>query len=410
MSLISCAYSLSAQNDVDDLLLRTGPVDVQGTEAPPLEPAHYEKYPFLNLDANVIEYNGSDWSDIRRRIDAIDDTVMSIVHIGDSHLQAEGATSRTRALLQKFYGSAGRGLITPLKLAGTNQPTDYVISSSSKFIPAIIMRRPWAVPMGFTGVSLCPESKSFNFTITTKAVEGIGNDFDVLKVYCRGDMPKLTSATASPNGPVNFIQNISADTLRILLLEPVNTVTLEFETAGKCSVSGFKLENSMTGIEYHVIGNNGARYDTYNGLGNFGSSIKALSPNLIIISLGANEAFGRITDAAFYGNIDRLVRDLQQNNPKAKILLVTPGECMKRDGKTFHINTDVDRLRKVILQYGRDNHVATWDWYEIAGGEGSSVHWVEHDLLSKDRIHNTWPGYHLQGNLFYDALVKAFHK
>ncbi len=407
--MVASVALLSNHADPDeDTDLRTGLIDLDGlsSDYAPLVAIDMSQYPFLNLKDNEINLNGDDWSDLRGRFEAIDDTIVSIVHIGDSHLQADCATARTRTLLQNHYGSSGRGLVIPFRLAGTNQPLDYSITTDSRMVTASIMRTPYPTTMGFTGISLEPRSRRFDITVTAKPCYGATQEFDCIKVYGRGAMPDVIAAK-SAGGAIKFDQHISGDTLRINLHDYTDHVTLDFESKGKCNIFGFKLENSMMGVEYHVIGNNGARYDTYSKALNIGASLRALSPNLVIISLGANEAYGRISDAAFYSNIDALVEDIRSGNPDTHIMLVTPGPCQKRYNGVYRDNTDIWRLGKVIKQYGSDNNVAVYDWYHVAGGTAGSEAMLRDGLLSKDHIHNTLDGYVLQGELFYNALIKA---
>lgn len=396
-----------ADEDDDDTELRTESLCIEGqSDDAPMVTIDISQYPFLNLKENNIIFNGDDWSDLRGRFSAIDDTIVSIVHIGDSHLQADVASARTRTLLQNHYGSSGRGLIVPLKLAHTNQPFDYAITSDCRLVTASLMRTPYPTTMGFTGVSIEPRSRRFSICISTKPNYGQTQDFDCIKVYGHGEMPMLKKAT-SVSTEVNFEQHLYRDTLTINLSDYVDHVDLDFSTKGKCNIFGFKLENSMMGVEYHVIGNNGARYDTYNKVGGIGRALRALSPDLVIISLGANEAYGHITDTAFYENIDIFVRDIRSGNPKAHIMLVTPGPCMKRYNGAYRDNLDIKRLRNVIMRYGYNNRIAVYDWYVIAGGAAGSHAMLEYGLLSKDHIHNTLDGYILQGELFYNALIQA---
>lgn len=393
--------------DDDDADVRTGPVNISGAvDDAPLVEFDLSQYPFLNLNDNVIVFNGDDWSDLRGRFENIDDTIVSIVHIGDSHLQADIATARTRTLLQSHYGSSGRGLIVPLKLARTNQPTDYTITSDDQMTAATMMRIPYATAMGFTGVSIEPHGSRFAISITTKPSYGISQEFDCIRLYGRGTLPRVESVRSS-SGNIKFEQLVSGDTLAIMLNDYTDNVNLQFKSEGKCNIFGFKLENSMMGVEYHVIGNNGARYDTYNKIGGIGESITSLSPNLVIVSLGANEAYGRISDAAFYNNIDILVKDIRDANPDAHIMLVTPGPCQKKYSGTYGDNLDVRRLRDVIMNYCSDNGIAVYDWYSVAGATEGSEAMLTYGLLGKDRIHNTMEGYKLQGELFYNALIKA---
>ena len=94
-----------------------------------------ESYPFLKLDANRIEMNGDDWSDLAARFAAARDSdhTFSLVYLGDSHIQADFGGAVLRSRMTNAAGSAGRGLIIPFKLAGTNQPADYGVHLHSAF-------------------------------------------------------------------------------------------------------------------------------------------------------------------------------------------------------------------------------------------------------------------------------------
>ena len=60
------------------------------------------------------------------------DTVITIVQLGDSRIQAGHYSGRMMRLLQQQFGNAGRGWIAPFKLSKTNEPDDYFISSVAK--------------------------------------------------------------------------------------------------------------------------------------------------------------------------------------------------------------------------------------------------------------------------------------
>ena len=109
---------------------------------------------FIDNDANVISLsNASDtqrqsWKHLSARMDSLEhhtsDGIVRILHIGDSHIQAEFVTNALRAMLQEVYGNAGRGLVSPLRLAGTNQPVDYVITAPMAGKNLIFtFSRPW---------------------------------------------------------------------------------------------------------------------------------------------------------------------------------------------------------------------------------------------------------------------------
>ena len=139
---------IATSPDTTDAGVRANPILGEDRESG----SESHRYSFIHYNANRICLNGADWSGLRHILKdaAAGHGTLDIVHIGDSHIQAEGNTSRVRRHLQRRYGSAGRGLITPFRLAGTNQPTDYRSTSSTSFASAKLMRTPWHTSMGFT--------------------------------------------------------------------------------------------------------------------------------------------------------------------------------------------------------------------------------------------------------------------
>ena len=66
------------------------------------------------------------------------------------------------------------------------------------------------------------------------------------------------------------------------------------EEAPLYALNGVVLESNNPGIIYHNIGVNGAKYSDYNKYPLFFDQLKALQPDLIIVSLGTNESYGKI--------------------------------------------------------------------------------------------------------------------
>ena len=403
-----------AQIDTADSETRANPVLGVDNQADKTS----SRYPFINYKANHIRLNGADWSGLRLALHnaAQGHGTANIVHIGDSHIQAEGNTSRTRRQMQQKYGNAGRGLITPFRLAGTNQPTDYRITSPSTFAAAKLMRLPWPTTMGFTGISLPISSAATTFDIHNS------DAFDTIVVYGRG---KIAITKIEAGGQAICFEGLAGDnSFSAALSDATSACTITLSAPGG-NIFGFELRYGNDGVRYHAIGNNGATFAQYNSIPGFGSAIRQLSPDLVIISLGTNEAFGKTTDEAITRQIDTMVDDIRAHNPEVQILLTTPAECQRsiyttkrtrrrrgrkartRRIRTYAVNTNIARLRATILRYGESHNIATWDWYDVAGGDGASHHWLSANLLGGDRIHRTWTGYHLEGDLLAEALDKA---
>ena len=361
-------------------------------------------YPFINLSKNIITYNGANWESFYKKLSNSNNNKISILHIGDSHLQADIATGKTRMLMQEKFGNAGRGIIIPFKLAKTNQPIDYSFNCSCNYTYSSLMKRPWRTSMRLTGVSFSPTSEKFNISINTSNRKTPNQHFYTLRIHVEGDLyvdDVITNNKSLIYEEDFIIEESQSDHTDIIFKEPQTSVQLSLSSIGKLTVFGVSLLNNSNGVIYNVIGNNGATYETYNRMGNMGQDCSIFNPDLIIVSLGTNEAFGTISDDAFYNTIANFVNDMKRFNPNTPILLVTPMECQRKG----RINTNIKRLRDVIIRYGFNNNIAIYDWYEVAGGDGASSKWGTNQLMGGDRIHNTSKGYYLQGTLLYEALI-----
>lgn len=381
---------------------------------------------FIHRNANHIIYNGADWSRLRSAVLSSSETPVSIVHIGDSHVQADISTGTTRELLQYDFGNAGRGLVSPLKMSGTNQPNDYVFQSRNSWNPVKLMSSAWRQTVGFTGTSIRPLTASAEVTIGT-SVRDDYNPFRSLTLFHNGSLT-IKSVTSDTGEKLDFRSVPSHDYTQIMLPSPQTQVTIDFTSAGDLTIYGATLSGDRPGLFYHAIGNNGAAYETYNRIGNVGAGIAPLDPNLIIISLGTNEAFGKLNTASFKGSVDRLVKNIRTANPDATLLLTTPMEChrsvsttkkvrvkgrrgkrrtVNRTSRSYSVNPNIAPLRNVILEYGKENGIAVYDWYEVAGGRGASSYWISNQLFAKDRVHHTHKGYNIEGRMLYEAIIDA---
>lgn len=416
-----CAQDVVTEDDATELLSGTVIIPDEADDIDIPIPS------FIHKNANHIIYNGADWSKLRKAFLASDATPVSIVHIGDSHVQADISTGITRELLQYDFGNAGRGLVSPLKMSSTNQPSDYTFQSRNSWTPVKLMSPSWRQTVGFTGASIRPVASSSELTIGTSERDDY-NPFRSLTIFHNGKFT-VKSVTGEDGAKLDFRAIPSRDYTQIMLPSQQTKVTVDFASSGDLTVFGAALSGDRPGLFYHAIGNNGAAYETYNRIGNVGAGIRPLEPNLVIISLGTNEAFGRQPNVtAFKNSIDRLVKNIRTANPDALILLTTPMEChrsvtttkkvrvkgkrgrrrtVNRTSRSYTVNANIAPLRTAILEYGKDNGIAVYDWYEVAGGRGASSSWISQNLFAKDRVHHTHKGYNLEGRLLYEALMDA---
>lgn len=179
------------------------------------------------------------------------------------------------------------------------------------------------------------------------------------------------------------------DTLRTSFITPLLTDSIQ-----------------ISGVCYYVAGANGAEYSTYNQNSEFFKETALLQPDLVIISMGTNEAFGYLDKNVFENNIDAFVSQIRWYNPAAEILITTPGDALKK--RT--LNTNIEKACSILINYSSISNVAIWDLNSIMGGEGSMKKWFKAGLSQNDRVHFSREGYYIQGLLFFNALMNELDK
>lgn len=371
---------------------------------------------FIRRDENVIKLNGADWSGVKKAAANSSQTKFCIVHIGDSHIQAGISAEVIRENLQLDLGNGGRGLLSPLRLSGTNQPWDYKFDSSGTWFVDKVMREPWKYGMGFNGTALTMKDTTAFLHISTNENDEEYDPFSTIELFWEGN-GEVMSVQGDMEESLRYTVVKTEHGARVRLVEPVTSVRIELRRQGRLTLHCAAVYNDRPGAVFHTIGNNGATFSTYNHIGTTASGVNDLTPDLIIVSLGTNEAFGRLDVVGFRRQIDTFISDLKRENPTAAIMLVTPMECQRRGYvrrgrrrrrlRKYSVNTNILPLRNAILQYGVEKNIAVYDWYEIAGGAGASAKWLGDKLMGSDRVHHTASGYRLVGLLLYEAIIKS---
>ena len=104
---------------------------------------------------------------------------------------------------------------------------------------------------------------------------------------------------------------------------------------------------------------------------------------------------------------------LRRTCPSVPILLTTPLACGKRyvvnRKAQYRTNPNMEKARDVILAFAAEHNLAVWDLFSVAG-PNTMENWYTHKLLSADRMHSTYDGYLLQGNLLYHALIMEYNR
>lgn len=355
------------------------------------------------LDSLLLSRNDTSSADLQR---------INIIHFGDSHVQAGSLTGTVMRQFHHRFGNAGRGMVVPHRISGTNEPRDYAIrtAASREWTTGKVIQSRCPLPLGISGVAVespKPENRITLHTFSTD--DSLNYRFNRVRVFHGPYAPiieadkKLSADISSPDLIYDFNTDID-------LIEPVDSVDLVTYSDGRFARGpffGFSLENGRDGVLYHALGVNGACYVHWARNSEVARQTTALEPDLFILSMGSNEASGsNFNESVFYNEVDRFVNSLRKENPQTPIILTAPVQAFRKGNP----NVNYKYVSRVLRRYAEEKGTGFIDLYHAGGGDGSARLWDQQKLMGRDRIHFTEEGYQLQGMLIYHAIYQAYNE
>lgn len=184
-------------------------------------------------------------------------------------------------------------------------------------------------------------------------------------------------------------------------------------------------DDDTDGLVFTAIGSNGATSERFLSE-SYRERIAATQADLVIVSLGTNEAHGMgYIESVHEQQLSVFLDMLRSVLPEATFLFTTPpGDYLKqvyvnyrsmgRGGKRRRVvrsalrpNPMNSRCAACITAFARDHDLASWDLYNICGGEAAVRNWIAAGLMRPDRVHYEPQGYAIQGKLLAEALIQA---
>lgn len=352
-----------------------------------------------------------------KQVGAID-----IVQIGDSHMQAGSFTKPIRIGLQNQLGNGGRGLVFPYQIARTNGPADVVSSSNIKWVARRNAVKSNTLPTGLAGHTIYTPDSSALIKIRVKDTDTSYVPITRVKIF-HGSLADSNFAyhLIDTNGVIlasPAIVTEQTDTTTTFILQGKHnlfTIGQSKTAANQISSTffGCVIDYGVPGVLYHTIGVNGAEYRSYLEADKFLSQLADLSPDLVILSLGTNEAFDskNFSPEAIRKHVQSLTDSIQKLIPHSAILITTLPESLKpyrvKKRTYYKINPNVAIMRNLLVEVALERGLAYWDLYTIMGGVNSMNKWHVAGMTDTKRIHFSNKGYQLQGQLLYQALWES---
>lgn len=373
-------------------------------------------YPFINYSDNHV-FLGQEkaLTYFFENMDSLakgEDKQINIVHIGDSHIQADFFSNQIRKRSQTTFhlGNGGKGFIFPYPLAKTNNPNSYRVSYTGKWVGERISVSKHNYDWGVSGVIATTTSPFSTFSIQLNTQEDSSiyyntnhirvyypvTDIHSYEIFIEKDDSLLTGKIDTLGGFIEFDLDTLVDNLKFKF-KKTNANQRNF------NIEGILLNNDESGIIFHSIGVNGAQFRSYLKCTKFIPQLKSLNPHLIIISLGTNDVYGMnsLNTNDLKRNIEKLLTWIREASPNTSILFTCPSDNLYKRRSPNHNNGIAGKLYKELAE---EHNLAVWDLYTIMGGLSSIYAWQKQGLAQGDFLHFSARGYTLQGELLFRAL------
>jgi len=367
-------------------------------------------------NANVIQFPGKSSAQFDRLFTSFNNLILhgegtiNIIHIGDSHIQADFFSGEVRKRLMNDIatGCGARGLLFPYRMARTNNPVDYFVKFTGTWESCRNVEYNKDCSLGVMGIMVKTKDSLSEIIFHFRDP---ATDFKFIRIYHNEDaqnfsfeFPGLEGSYSIQLTPASgftdiFFNEFMKDSLRIRIIRK-DTLKSFF------NLYGVDFENKDAGITYSAAGVNGAEVISFLRCDLLTKQFAQASPGLVIVSLGTNDAYPvKFDKDQFKENYKALIRNLRKDDPGLPVLLTIPGDSFR---KRRYVNRNLPVLRDVIFEIARETDCAVWDFYTIMGGAKSIQQWYKRGLVAKDKLHFDKAGYIIQGDLLSDALIDAY--
>lgn len=334
---------------------------------------------------------------------------VSIVHIGDSHLQSGFLTAYPRVMLQQYFGNGGRGVVFPYQIAKSTNPLDLLSSSFAEWSGTRLSYYKKAQQTGITGYVIKTTTSQATINVELKCdAENHNRPFNQISLFFdKNDQSKWVLSSGSKKYIIDPRNANKFNAYTIHLDSAIRSVSLSAEaTSIEKIFYGLSLENSEGGLIYHTIGVNGAQYQQFNDAPVFWNQLPALNADLYIISLGTNEAQNPSFNAGLFSEtIQRFIKNIKKASPDAEILITTAADSYVKEAP----NVVLREINNFLAKYCDTKGIPCWDLYRATNAYGSCIKWNNSGLMDPDKIHFTMEGYRLQGQMLYKVLIKGYN-
>lgn len=344
-------------------------------------------------------------------------TVIHILHYGDSQIEGDRISGYLREQMQKQFGGMGPGL----------QPAIQYIPSACIYQNYSGSMQRYAIWGGgelraphrryglmgqvvqiydSAGVSFSKSGQAFSLGQTfTKIRVLFGRNPDTFTAHllAGGYSAGQQSAEASEWGVQLFEWNLK---------EPVSKASISF--GGSAEIYGIALDGSY-GVTVDNMPMRGSSGEIFTRIDSatLRQCYEKMNVGMIILQYGGNvmPVINHQSEVDWYADLmSKQIQYLHSLYPEATILYIGPSDMSKNIQGTMKTWPFLIELNEALKQTALKNGAAYWDMFSAMGGENSMPVWVSSrpSLAAPDYIHFSARGAEKIAEIFYFALMNEY--
>jgi LysM repeat protein/lysophospholipase L1-like esterase len=395
---------------------------------------------------------------------------INIVHIGDSHIQADLFTAKIRKEMQSVFGNAGFGFTFPYSVAKTNNSAPIQFSASGNFQSYRNLYADATKPVGLSGFSmettsddfaiqLVVKEAQFNFTRLKVITPQNANLFDVSisnkSTIIERKVPKKNTHKVKPGEVLGGIASkyhvslkalknangLKSDMIRDGKVLSIPTKGTQSKTITKTEYIPLDLQAATYTNDYFstapldkivVVPNQEINEFALNGL-----VLENDNSGVLYHSIGVNGA-----KASDFNKFPLFYEQLPALHPDLVIVSLGTNESFDKQSGTQYFthlnqmingikdknpqvcvlvmtpppsvlhrkfkNTYIEKYAELIEENAHDNNYAVWNLLDVFGGNKAINRNTAKGYMARDKVHYTKAGYEEQAALFFNAFMKSY--
>ncbi|MCB1317029.1 MAG: hypothetical protein KDK27_13785, partial [Leptospiraceae bacterium] len=365
------------------------------------------------------------------QLDQGEQTVVRVLHYGDSVLWGDNVTRRIKANLQERFGDGGRGLVNVVDdpaialVDHTNQTERHAFRRHSIPLEWFSMQPlPYPGFTGYTWEALQPEAISIHHApdnvaawrhirVIVRALPGSNTH-----THRKSENAAVTLHAPDTNPVLYREKNVALENRDCALVEFRTPPVRHIEVAAPGAtglIDGIVLE-SRRGLSYSAVIRMSMHLAWLSAIPfeQRACGLRAYNPDLLIFQFGINESYSLQSRVpgfdldVYERQLRRVLSETRRALPDTPILIIGPYERLAQTHTGLSEPDEHRSVRRIQERVAADLGLAFFDAYRALGGPGSMRRLVAEGRSHTDYTHITVGGGNILADRFSSAVLDDY--